>query len=478
MKLEHVTAEIRPRSDWEAVDLGFAMVRRDFWRCFGVWWLAVMPIALIGGFLLWDRPLLFLLLFWWCKPAGSRMVLFEISRRLFGEAPTWRAVWREWPRVWYRRFFYRFVVARFSPWLLVTLAVEDLEGLRGKAYRQRARQVARRGEGTVTWIYLSADFAALWFGMAIFGLAAMALPAGQEPPWQVALETWQVSDPGAVPLLFARTAVACLMVAISLTDCFFTGAGFGIYVNNRTWIEGWDVELAFKRLTQRLAGAAALALAAGCFLVPANAQAQDAGPPAEVIAEVKSDQDFIVHSETIRVPNEAESEWSLSGSLMEQIGTVLGMLAAAVVIGFLGWLIWRYRHVFVIRRGIRTEKEAPPAAVRVVMGMEVTPESLPPDVPTAAWALWQEGRRQEALGLLYRGTLSQLIATARLEIRESDTEGDCLGRVDAAGPPAHPPYFRELSDAWIGIAYADIAPPDVAVEALCERWPFRRGRTT
>ena len=33
MRLDTVTAEIRPRSDWEAVDLGFAMVRRSFWRC-------------------------------------------------------------------------------------------------------------------------------------------------------------------------------------------------------------------------------------------------------------------------------------------------------------------------------------------------------------------------------------------------------------------------------------------------------------
>lgn len=475
MKLEAVTAEIRPRSDWEAVDLGFAMVRRDFWRCLSVWWLAVLPVVLAGGFLLWDRPLLFLLLFWWAKPAASRMVLFEISRRLFGEAPPWRAVWRELPRAWCRRFFYRFLWARFSPWMLVTLAVEDLEGLRGKAYRQRARQVARRGEGTVTWIYLSADFAAVWFGLAIFGLAAMLLPAGQEAPWRTALETWQVSDPWAIPLLFARTAAVCLMLAISLSDCFITGAGFGIYVNNRTWIEGWDIELAFKRLSQRLTKVAAVVLAAGCFVVAGEASAQSEASPDEVIAEVKSHPEFIVHTETVRVPAETGADWSLPTSLMQAIGTAIGWLAAAAAVGFLGWMIWRHRHLFVVRGGGAHERPPPPA-VRVVMGMEVTPESLPADVPGAALALWRQGRRQEALGLLYRGTISQVMAAARVEIRESDTEGDCLGRVEAAGTAAHPGYFRELTEAWIGMAYAGVAPSDPAVEKLCMQWPFQEGR--
>ena len=47
MRLEDVTAEIRPRSDWEAVDLGMALVRRDFWRCLVVWWLALSPLLLV-----------------------------------------------------------------------------------------------------------------------------------------------------------------------------------------------------------------------------------------------------------------------------------------------------------------------------------------------------------------------------------------------------------------------------------------------
>ena len=57
MRLDAVTAEIRPRSDWEAVDLGLALVRRDFWRCFAVWWLAVIVPTVAAGWWLWESPL-------------------------------------------------------------------------------------------------------------------------------------------------------------------------------------------------------------------------------------------------------------------------------------------------------------------------------------------------------------------------------------------------------------------------------------
>ncbi len=471
MQLETVTAEIRPRTDWEAVDLGFAMVRRDFWRCFAVWWLAALPVVALGWWL-WDRPLLWLVLFWWWKPAGSRMVLFEISRRLFGERPGWRSVWRELPRAWTRRFFYRFLWARFSPWLPVTLPVEDLERLRGKAYRVRAKQVVRRGEGAIIWTYLASDLAAIWFGVGVFGFATMFLPEGQAGPWALALETWDADNPGEIPLLLARTAVACLVVSLSLTDLFLTGAGFGIYINNRTWLEGWDVELAFRRLARRL-GKAAVVLVAGLLVfAPGNLRAQEQRPPDEVIAEVKAHEDFEVHTVKQKVPV-SKSSASLPVGLMATIGTILGVGAAVAVVGFLGWMIWRYRHVFLARGGPGKLAQPTPVA-RVVMGMEVTPESLPPDVPSAAWLLWQQGRRQEALGLLYRGAISRAIDVARVEIRESDTEGDCLRRVEAAGQPAHPKYFRSLTAAWMETAYAATHPPDGEVEALCQQWPFGR----
>jgi hypothetical protein len=479
MRLEDVTAEIRPRSDWEAVDLGFAMVRRDFWRCFTVWWLALLVPLLIAGWFLREMPLVLAALFWWWKPVGSRMVLFDLSRRLFGEKPDWRAVFREIPRAWFRRFFYRMVVARFSPWLPVTLAVEDLEGLRGKAYRQRAKQLARRGDGVVMWLYFAADLTAAWLALSVFAIVIMMMPEGESGPWQAALEAFDRNNPFDIPLVISWTAAGCAMLGMALVDIFVTGAGFGVYVNNRTWLEGWDVELAFKRLGQRLGRVAAMLVLAASIFCPLPSHARLPSTDQDIIRDVKAHEDFKVHSETYKVPvsksKSGTSSWSGFGTLPGYVALIFGYTVLAVLVAFLAWIIWINRHAFRLQNTAGRKLEEAPSA-RMVMGMEVTAESLPKDIPTAAWALWIDGRRHEALALLYRGTISKVIDVARVEIQESDTEGDCLRRVVDAGSTAHPAYFKGLTGAWMKLAYAAQEPPELEVRALCESWPFREGR--
>ncbi|RYD64289.1 MAG: DUF4129 domain-containing protein, partial [Verrucomicrobiaceae bacterium] len=53
-----MTAELRPRSDWEAVDLGMALTRRDFWRLLGCWWLGMLPALVLSLVFLRDQPVL------------------------------------------------------------------------------------------------------------------------------------------------------------------------------------------------------------------------------------------------------------------------------------------------------------------------------------------------------------------------------------------------------------------------------------
>lgn len=495
MRLDAVTAEIRPRGDLESVDLGLALVRRDFWRCLAGWWMAMgVPIVLLGWWL-WEQPLLALMIVWWFKPVGSRMVLFQLSRRLFGEQPAWRALWREVPRAWTRRFWYRLVWARLSPFLPVTLPVEELEGVRGKDYRRRSQEILGRGTGVLTTVYLLADLAAGWFGLALLGMATIFVPQGHDAPWTRALEEFDPADFTHIPVLLTQTFSVCVLVAMSLTDVWLTGAGFGLYVNTRTWIEGWDVELAFRRLGQRLAKAAGLVVFAALLLPspalgktwersPAGApqelemaaQEPPRRPPAEVIREVKSSPDFTVKKFKRRVAKSGNIETSLGGGVLSILGTTVLVLVVAAALGWLGWLLWRYRHAW-SRAATRGAAPTKPQA-RVVMGMTVTPESLPPDLPAAVWALWQDGRQHQALALLYRGTIAMTIKTGRVEIREADTEGDCLRRVEAAGGQAPAGYFQQLTRVWIALAYADEVPATTTVAELCQKWPFAERRPT
>jgi len=486
MRLEDVTAEIRPRSDWEAVDLGFAMSRRAFWRCLMVWWLAVLGPTVVGIVLLRSHPLLFVTLFWWWRPVGSRLVLFELSRRLFGEAPTWKQVWREIPRAWWRRFFYRLVWARFSPWAPVTMPVEELEGLRGKPYQQRASLVMRRGGGAASRLTLGGAFLSVWLTLGLLGMVRMLLPEGQDG---VFVEAWNAIEAGSmesIPLAATWLVMGCYMLALSLSDVFVTGGGFGIYVNSRTWIEGWDVELAFKRLANRIGQVSALLIAALflVFQVPAGAVDR---VPEQVIREVKAHQDFEIQKMKVPMPDVSKSSGSSgpsgsSGSppawmegLMRGFGQVLLVVCGLALLGLIGWLLWTFRHLLRDRSG-DGGRGVSLAKARVVMGMEVTPESLPENVPDTAWRWWTEGRRHEALALLYRAAISRSIELARVEIVESDTEGDCLRRIGGAGVLAHPGYFENLTGSWVRLAYAKSLPADDEVRTLCREWPYVEGR--
>ena len=51
-----------------------------------------------------------------------------------------------------------------------------------------------------------------------------------------------------------------LWLALGLIAPFQMGAGFGLYLNRRTRLEAWDLEIAFRRLRARIApGVASLA---------------------------------------------------------------------------------------------------------------------------------------------------------------------------------------------------------------------------
>jgi hypothetical protein len=320
----------------------------------------------------------------------------------------------------------------------------------------------------------------------LFLLLVFVMPEGVDTPWARAVEDWNPEVPFTIPVVFLRTMVGFYLLAMSFAEVWLIGAAFGLYVNTRTWIEGWDVEIAFRRIAQRLGRAAGILLLLAVLASPPPVAAQEAdteppAPPAPevVIREVKSAPEFEIHKARRRVlVDDGGLDFKLpaAGAWMHALANAFTILAVAAVVGAVAWLLWRFRHLFQRAPEDDGESAAKPRA-RVVMGMAVTPESLPPDLPESVWTLWQAGRHHEALALLYRGTIARLIDRASVEIHEADTEGDCLRRVEDAGPAAHPDYFKGLTRWWIRLAYAGQAPADEVVRGLCQDWPFKeRGR--
>jgi hypothetical protein len=296
----------------------------------------------------------------------------------------------------------------------------------------------------------------------------------------------------------------------------YVACGFTLYLNRRTQLEAWDIELVFRRLRQRLVGSAyvlLLGLTASLAWLPApSAYAEPAAATSAGEAELPPEQARLLrqklnseqagkqiraivdgapfkNSETVtgwrfgdkteKKDSRKEDEERLK-AFFEALANWVPFRHAAQVIEVLLWallfsavflLVWRYREwlrLFVGNLGLpqRARREAP----TVMFGLDLSPESLPDDIAGNAERLWNEKPR-EALGLLYRGLLSRLLHDYRLPLKGSHTEGEVLRLVEGLEqqrPLLH--YSQLLTAQWQALAYGHRLPADDARQRLCDGW--------
>ncbi len=277
MRIERLDVVLRARSAWEAMELGSALVRRHAGAIWKPWLLFTLPLFALLNLGAWAIDQLWLagLLLWWLKPVLDRIPLFVISRGVFGDVPrvrdTLRAQWR-WG--WGPMFGY-LTWRRLSPARTVFMPLELLEGASAEQQRQRRRTLGGAVYGhalllaSVCWHFelmlCLACIAAILMFVPVDLLpetvrAAWALVGEENPAW---------ADIG---LNFFG------WLAMTLIEPFFVGAGFGLYLNRRTEIEAWDVEMALRRLRDRLGGAAPLLLAVVLLGAPGAALRAQTAP--------------------------------------------------------------------------------------------------------------------------------------------------------------------------------------------------------
>lgn len=519
MELEKVTAEIRPRTQWEAIDLGVSLVRAHVVGLLKGWMASVYLACLLILAVCWNSIGWGLFLIWWLKPVWERVALHPLSRSLFGEHPTWRETAKVLPAELRKNktLVLMGIALTASGWLIhslddadaaagfavifwftviglafyrsglsrsLVLPIRYLEGLDGPRYKSRIQILSYRSSGSavgLTFICLLMEI--LLLGSQIFFVMLMS-PVGTVINDYLFYGAEYGSFSELLPDWGWWLLAIFYLNAMSVVAWFYTGAGFGLYVNTRTWTEGWDIELKFKGLGQRLGLLLmGLLLLAGTPEASANADAR----------RILESEEFEVETRDVFAPkekkeekkrNSTDSEKSESSSengyvdagagVFAGIGHILFWIILSVVLAGLAWVIISNAHLF--RKGGPKEEAEDRKKVTTVAGMNVEPENLPPNLLDTARALWEEGRYQESLGLLYRGAISSLVSGQVVEIEESDTEMDCLRRVSAKGETANASYFQLLTGAWMSQAYARRRPDDDTVSRLWSGWPYHERR--
>ena len=516
MRLTDASVAIRPRSPWEALDLGVLLARRHAGLLLASWALVTVPIFALLCLLLWDYPGWAIFAFWWLKPAYERLPLHILARALFGDTPSLKQALKALPGLLRPQLLASLTWRRFSATRSFDLPMLQLEGLSGQARSQRLMVLGQRDAGAASWLTLVGMHLemALWLGLV--SLFYLLLPAQIELDW-----SWQsLANAAAGEWLWLEHLSNLLYVLVLIVwEPVYVACGFTLYLNRRTALEGWDIELVFRQLRQRLTGVAyALLLGCGLLLLQAPAPVMAAeigscplpledpiGPEAPRLLkqplssqaaqhsiEQLLDQPPFEHRETVtrwrfgeQEQADEPSEEQLAGLLellekffklaefwnsIDAVALFFEALLWAALLGLVALLGWRYRQwlgVFAGRLGLPQRTATPPS--RQLFGLEVTPQSLPEDVAGTAEQLWVEQPRA-ALGLLYRALLSRLLDDYRLPLHSAHTEREVLRLVQGLEHSELSSFSQALTLHWQNLAYGHRLPPDELRQTLCQDW--------
>lgn len=241
MRVDAFAIRLRPRSNFEAADLGVRLCQSAARSVFSCYLAVLIPVTAVALACYEIADWLPIVVLWWSKSWLDRTILFALSRAAFGQTTRPGELWREQRQVWWHQLFLTLTWRRFSPWRSFTQPVYQLEGLRGKELWARVRQIrsghTRAGAGLTS----------------AFGCAETALVMGL-----LSLVLWfapQGYDQGLTRTLFMASgshtldilSTVAYAITIGFVEPFYVAAGFALYLNRRAELEAWDIEQEFRR---------------------------------------------------------------------------------------------------------------------------------------------------------------------------------------------------------------------------------------
>lgn len=518
MQLDKVAITLRPRSAWQAIDLGFRMAAswaRALWL---PWLVLIVPFAVALTLALPGQPLLVALLLWWLKPLWDRVLLHVLARATFGATPGVGDTLLAWREILSPDLLAQLTWRRLDPARAFHLPVAQLERQRGAAARSR-RRLLRQRSGThaaaLTLVAVNLEMVA-YTGLATLGAF---LDTGVQLFPQAAVEAFGEFDVE----WWTAWDTLCWLLAILLIEPFYVAAGFALYLNRRIELEGWDLELMLRRMGAGVPARVTAALPAilGTFLLlalsataPSPAHAGPADPPAipsgveaeagktvfaRAPAEAAPADDWVPQATPARAAAQEVLADPVFGGTRERmrwrpigeardagaggrsaswLGEVFGFLAEGIrILAWIGLAALLVAVVLVLLRRIGPAEPihtgAPPAPV--LFGLRIDPASLPADVAAAARVALAEGRPRAALSLLYRGVLSQLVHGQGMVVPRGATESEVAQLAERAAPSLGA-FLLELLPVWSTVAYAGRPADAGRIGALCERYPAEPAR--
>ena len=480
MQLDELQIALRPRSGWEAIDLGFVIARMWGPKMLLSWFLVACPVLLLA---LWiDSTFWSLFVLWFCKPYYERAMLRILSNAVFGYATVLPYNPANWKNRGERGFLFilRFVLLRFSMVRAMKMPLSELEEAPPDLYRERARNMFRQAGGHIQYLTIL-GFLLEW---GLFFAIVLSLILLVSPDLQSLRENFNhlfnnVLAPWWQPYFVEATYFLVLMAVAPL----YVSAGFSLYLNRRTELEGWDIELGFRNLARRVVALSVTVLLVVAVPEPlmANTESQQNVEALERFdespASSKSQIEAILAEEvwnepqTTRVPKFLQPREGLGEDEEEQVqstlfGGIVALIAKValviVVVIFLGILIARldFSSMRWFKRHDATREDSStvePQAIRYRDSKAVA----------AARAAWEAEDSRTAMSIIYTAAVQRVEAQFHLNIDDSDTEEDCIRKCSQLEIRVRD-AFAKITRLWQGRAYAGYAVGEEDFEAALQ----------
>jgi hypothetical protein len=470
------TLALRRRSPWEAADAGLLLWRNNvifllpffalpFWVCaFGFRMLPENPR-------LWSW-----LALWFLKPLFDRPVLHVVSVRFFEKDSGTGRLLQGLGKHIFRGLPGDLLWRRFSPLRSVMMPLRMLEHLKGRDIRKRKRNLAKGG------LYFCV-FLTVW-GMILEAV----LLGGEILFFFIMIDMIQADYFSSLGDFFTRSEIfffAAWCLNYILVESVYVCMGFGLYINSRVEVEGWDLEILFRKLTGGrkkktiLAGALLFCLASG-WVPPVRAHAEDLSPPPgeaafsaagmadfgsgaplETLREIFASGDFGGPREgwEIRLKNRGDrrepAEFDLA-PWMETIRRAAAFTLRLMLILGIGGL-----GVFCVRQAHKHPggKAAAPAG-RQTSGRFGSPGESPESLLEKARRWYGRGDIRRAWGCCLAALLESWTRYRALCFPPEATEYECLALIRAAGAPGEAAAFTAFVNRWAALAYGGKPPPE------------------
>jgi hypothetical protein len=503
---------LRRRSLWEASDAGLLLWRRDFFYFLPFFalpfWVCAFALRMLPEFIHpWSYAIL-----WFLKPLFDRPALHVIGVRFFEPRSGSARLFRGLGKAMLRGLAGDLLWRRFSPWRGTMTPIRVLEGLKPAQVRKRKQSLSGGG----------IDFCIL---VTVWGLLLEGILLGGETLFFLAAvelmqENYITSFFGffSGKELFFFTAYC---VNYLLVESLYVCMGFGLYINSRVEVEGWDLEVLFrsflhdspqpacgvseKKPIEKKISAAALVLCLFFFLpAPASVYAETArwvlisaaepyteaseesldrffphdnipGPSFEVLKDIFASGDFGGEKEGWGIRFRHRKERSPLPSFnaapwVELIKRVFAVsLRAFLALAILALLVFSAVYVSRLKtQGKGPFKKRAYAEARPLLSSEESPELL----LAQALSLYARGELQEAWAACFAAALSAWSSYRSLFFPPDATEYGCLALVrsaataspaDTAAVPsassAEAAGFGDMVRAWVAFAYGGKIPP-------------------